>query len=678
VSPALNDAQYRAVHHGDGPLLVLAGPGSGKTRVVTHRIARLLERGVPSTAVLSVTFTNKAAREMRERVRKLVGDRAKGLTVSTFHAACVRILREEIGALGWSRNFSIYDEGSQQSLLRAILRDMGGAGATASPSAVMAEINLVKSGLSGRHAPGPEGVDPAGASDAAARASFLVSARERYQEELRARNAIDFDDIILLTGRLFRERPEALERWRSRFRQVLVDEYQDTNSSQDEILQLLCAEHRNLCVVGDDDQSIYGWRGAEVEHILRFKERFPDATLVKLEQNYRSTGNVVAIANSVIAKNPKRLGKTVFTGSGRGEPVRIVELPDENEEAEWIAGEITLGIPPGANAWKAGRDFAVLFRTNEQMRPIEQALRQAKIPYRVLGGKSFFDRKEVLDVVAYLRLAANEQDDEAFFRIANVPSRGLGAGALQEIADGARERGVHPWVQAREIAAGERLAGAAGSALPGLRELHAACETVRTAAAARSGTLVTDLLAAIRYQAEVDRTYKDPGVRTARWNLAQEVQKAWESYLQDAAKPALAEFLDGITLRSHEEGDEDGGGVTLATMHASKGLEFPCVFVAGCEEGILPHSRSVDDPKSLEEERRLFYVAVTRAKARLCLSRPLTRNLRGRQSDTLPSRFLEGLPEDAVQHGISNEPAGKGAALDNVARMRAMLKGGSA
>jgi superfamily I DNA/RNA helicase len=354
--------------------------------------------------------------------------------------------------------------------------------------------------------------------------------------------------------------------------------------------------------------------------------------------------------------------------------VRIVELPDDNEEADWIAGEIALGIPPGANPWKEGRHFAVLFRTNEQMRPIEQALRQAKIPYRVLGGRSFFDRKEVLDVVAYMRLAANEKDDEAFFRIANVPSRGLGAGALQEIADGARERGVHPWVQAREIAMGERLPGAAGGALPGLRELAEACETIRVAAAARSGTLVLDLLAQIRYQAEVDRTYKDPGVRTARWNLAQEVQKAWEAYLADSPKPSLPDFLDGITLRSHEEGDEDGGGVTLSTMHASKGLEFRCVFVAGCEEGILPHSRSADDPKSLEEERRLFYVAVTRAQQRLCLSRPLTRTMRGRTSDTVPSRFLEGLPEDAVAIGLSTALTEKDVGLSNVARMRAMLR----
>ncbi len=675
---ALNPAQARAVEHGEGPLLVLAGPGSGKTRVVTTRIARLLERGVPASGVLAVTFTNKAAREMRDRVRALAGEAARGLAISTFHAACVRILRDEIPLLGWSRNFSIYDEAAQQSMARAILRDMPGAGSTA--SRMLAGISAAKSGLSPGHAPGPA-AGAAHDSDgllaaAEARAVLEEEAGRRYQEELRARNAVDFDDIIVLVGRLFREHPEALARWQARFRHVLVDEYQDTNAAQDDILQSLCATHRNLCVVGDDDQSIYGWRGADVEHILRFTERQPGAAVVRLEQNYRSTGRIVAVANAVIERNPRRHGKTVFTTHAPGDPVRVVDLENEDEEAEWIASEIAREAGSLSPSRKEAARFAVLFRTNEQMRPLEQALRQASVPYRLLGGRSFFDRKEVLDTVAYLRLAANDADDEALFRIVNVPSRGIGASALQAVGDGARAADMHPWPFARDVAAGREQCAGAVHALGGLTSLADAVASVAAAAAARSRTLVTDLHERIGYQAEIERTYKDANVRAARWALAQEVQRAWEAHLADGSRSTLAEFLDGITLRERDDDADDGaGGVTLATMHASKGLEFPVVFVAGCEDGIVPHARSVDDGRSLEEERRLFYVAITRARQRLVLTRARTRTARGRKAEAPPSRFLEGLPEDAVQVGLSDVPVTGEAAAGNVARLREMLRG---
>ena len=498
---------------------------------------------------------------------------------------------------------------------------------------------------------------------------------ERYQEELRARNAVDFDDIILLTARLFRERPDVLARWRERFHHVLVDEYQDTNASQDEILSLLCGEHRNLCVVGDDDQSIYGWRGAEIEHILTFRQRFPDAEVVRLEQNYRSTGRIVAVANAVIAKNEKRHAKTVFTEAGPGDPVRVLDLPDEIEEADFIAGEIAASLPPGDSPWRAASRFAVLFRTNEQARPLEQALRQGKVPYRLLGGRSFFDRKEVLDIVAYLRLAANPMDEEAFFRIVNVPSRGMGAGALEAMNGVARMSGASPWIVAQRVARDGSAAvpGLAAKAVAGAKELSDAIDFVTLAADQRSRTLVSDVLVHIRYQDEIDRTYKDQNVRASRSALAQEVQRTWEAYLGDAGKPSLSGFLDAITLRSNDDDDSDGSGVTLATIHASKGLEFPIVFVGGLEEGILPHVRTRDDGKALAEERRLFYVAVTRAREKLYLTRAASRTSRGRSTPTVPSRFLEDLPEDVLERGLSNAPAGAARVASSLAKVRAML-----
>jgi len=668
----LNAAQRRAVEHVDGPLLVLAGPGSGKTRVVVHRIARLLERGVPATSVLAATFTNKAAREMRERVKGLVGAAARGLTVTTIHAACVRILREEIAALGYGRNFSIYDEAAQQSLLRAILRDMAGAGATRSASAVLHDISLAKAGMAHPVAPGPGQEEDEGAPQA--RAAFLAGARERYQDELRARNAVDFDDIIGLTARLLREHADARARWQQRFEHVLVDEYQDTNAPQDEVLQLLCAGHRNLCVVGDDDQSIYGWRGAEVEHILRFPERYPDAEVVKLEVNYRSTTSVVALANAVVEKSARRHDKHVRAAREEGDLPSLAELEDDEEEASFIAHEIASSIDEGANRFKEGARFAVLLRTNEQARPIEQALRQVRMPYRVLGGRSFFDRKEVLDVIAYLRVASNPKDDEAFFRVVNTPSRGVGAAALQAVADEARARGVSAFEQARDVADGRAGAGAS-KALLGLRDFVEACSATAEAARRRDPLLVDDLLKRIGYRDEIDKTYRDENVRAARWNLAQEVQRAWTAHQQAGEKADLAGFLDTIVLRDHDDGEEKGdGGVTLATIHAAKGLEFETVFLAGVEDGILPHARSLEDPRSLEEERRLLYVAVTRAKDRLVLTRALSRQMRGRTRKSVLSRFVEELSPDVLPREDAAAPTTETRAASNVARLRTVLR----
>jgi DNA helicase-2/ATP-dependent DNA helicase PcrA len=665
---SLNPAQRAAVRHVDGPLLVLAGPGSGKTRVVTHRIAHLLRHGVAARNILAVTFTNKAAREMRDRVRKLVGKGARDLTLATFHSTCARILRQEIEALGYGKNFSIYDESSQESLVRLILRDLKGLEGAPSPSAFMAEMSLARSAVAGAGAGpvvpavGPAvGVDePEVESPAApappvppdARAALVAAASDRYRDELKARNAVDFDDLIDLTVRLFREHKPALERWRERYRYLLVDEYQDTNRSQEEVLELLAGERKNLCVVGDDDQSIYGWRGAEVEHILRFSRRYPGAAVVRLEENYRSTRAIVAAATSVIGRNRHRHAKDLFTSRDPGAAVRLVELPNDEEEAEFIAREVRDAVEAkGGDPWVAASPFAILFRTNEQMRPIEQALRKYKVPYRLLGGRSFFDRKEVLDVMGYLRLAMNRKDEEALLRVINVPSRGIGARAIEALR-GAAVSGEPTFVVLASVAAGGVAPeGLSPSAAAAVQDFVGVVEQVKSAGESRSRTLVTDLLRAIDYQAEVDRTYKDANVRLARMAVAGEMQQAWEAHLTESVKGGLGEFLEDIMLQARDD-DAGGGGVTLATVHASKGLEFPCVYVAGLEEGFFPHRRSVEDGRALEEERRLFYVAITRAMDRLTLTRAKVRTVRAREVKTMPSRFLAELTPAAPEPGI--------------------------
>ena len=678
----LNPAQREAVAHRDGPLLVLAGPGSGKTRVVTHRIARLLETGIAGENVLAVTFTNKAAREMRQRVRILVDKKAAaGLTICTIHSACVKLLREEIHALGYDRNFSIYDESSQQSLARTILRDLKGAGETRSASALLEGVVSVRE--TGNLATG----------QGSERDGFLLDAVERYREELKARNAVDFDDIIALAARLLTEVPEAAARWQDRWRYLLVDEYQDTNPLQEEVIATLAGEQRNLCVVGDDDQSIYGWRGARVEFILGFPKRHAGAKVVRLEQNYRSSGRIVAVANAVVAKNTKRHDKTIFTERGPGPAVRLVELPDDAEEADFLAGEISQRLlEPGADRYKVASEHAILFRTNDQVRVLEQALRQAEVPYRLLGGRSFFDRKEVLDVLSYLRVALNRKDDEALLRIANTPSRGLGAKALSAIRDEARESGSSLWLVLQDVARGaarpDGLFGGGGPAPSrerhglgerlspkaerGVEELVGLVEDLKKAADAGSPTLVEDFLAKSAYQQEIDRTYSDPQVRLNRWNLVQELQSSWKDWQGSSPDPNARDFVDALALRHADDEDDAGQGVTLATVHASKGLEFDRVYVAGCEDGVMPHAKSVDEGDSLEEERRLFYVAITRARNELTLTRALMRETRGKEVETVPSRFLEDLPEDALERPDANAPATEDSVASHLARLRAL------
>jgi len=661
----LNTAQRQVVQHFEGPLLVLAGPGSGKTRVVTQRIARLLRRDVPPERILAVTFTNKAAREMRTRVRKIVGKRANGLTVATFHSACTRILRTEIEALGYGRDFSIYAESDQRSLMRTILRDLRGTGATTSPQAVLAGVAANKIG----HAP----VDTTDGDDAAR--AFVASASERYAQELKARNAIDFDDILLLTRRLLAENETIRRRLQRRYRFVLVDEYQDTNAVQDDILRLIAGEHRNLCVVGDDDQSIYAWRGADVEHILSFPRRYPGAEVVRLEQNYRSRGHILTAASALIGHSSRRHGKKLFTRRELGSPVRVVELEDENREAEFIARDIASALrKPDADRYKVAAEYAVLFRTNEQMRPLEQALRQTNVPYRLLGGKSVFDRKEAKDVAAYLRLAANRADQEALMRVINTPARGLGAVAIEALRTTANATGTSLWqtiVSAAGNAASGDLPARTGAALERFVD---AIETTTRAARKRSPTLVRDLLETIGYHDEIERLYKDGRAATARWTQALEMNDAWQAYLGEAKKPELTGFLDGLALGGRDDDRDTGSGVTLSTVHASKGLEFDRVYIAGLEDDIFPHTRSHDDGPSLEEERRVLFVAVTRAKNELTLTRAGARSRRGQNGTRLPSRYLEELAAGASTEIVDpNAPLPTDAVQERLDLLRASL-----
>jgi DNA helicase-2/ATP-dependent DNA helicase PcrA len=668
VPPALNAAQRRAVEHDTGPLLVLAGPGSGKTRVVTHRIARLIEKGVPPREILAVTFTNKAAREMRARARQLAPRAAAGLQVSTFHSACVRILREEVQALGYGRNFTIYDEGDQRALLRTILRDMA-AQPSASPGRLLEDLGAERN-RSARAA--AEAALHGGEPDA-----LVEAARQRYREELRARNAVDFDDIIDLTVRLFREAPDVLSRWQERFRHVLVDEYQDTNGPQEEVLRLLCGARTSLCVVGDDCQSIYGWRGAEVEHILTFPQRYPGTTVVTLDRNYRSTGAIVALSNAVIAGAARRHERTIVAEAGTGTPVEWLELEDEDDEADAVVGDILESVDAmGGDRVAACSRHAILLRTNEQARPFEQALRGARLPYRLLGGKSFFDRKEVLDVLAYLRLAQNRGDEAALMRVINTPARGLGAAAIQALRDEATAAGSAFWDVVASVGTGfHGVADVSPRSTDAIRSFVETLERVRAAAAARSPTLVADLLQAIEYRAEIERTYKDREVRANRWNLALEAQAAWESHLRDPGA-SLQSFLDALALDGQGDDQADGGrGVTVATIHAAKGLEWPVVFVAGLEDGLLPHVNALEDARSLEEERRLFYVALTRAARRLVLTRAQVRLRRGAAGrETVVSRFLEGPVMELLERQDTGAPSTGESVSGYMARLRGLAR----
>jgi len=628
---ALNPAQLQAVKTLSGPLLVLAGAGTGKTRVVTFRIANLIKHGVRPSRILGVTFTNKAADEMQERIRALLGKRLKDRPlISTFHSHCVKILRRHIRRLGYPDRFAICDRGDQESIARSVLREIRVPNESLRPGDLIHLISGWKS----------RSISPADAVRLAQTDKEHLAAMgyRRYQRTLKATGTVDFDDLLLCSEELFHKHQDVLDDEAGRFDHVLVDEYQDTNGSQYRIVKALASRHRNLCVVGDDDQSIYGWRGAEVEHILRFAEDWPDATVVRLEDNYRSTAEILDLANRLIAFNRTRHQK-VLRASRRGGPKPLIrQHQDENAEAREIVDEIRRMIE---HEHLEPRAFAILFRTNEQPRAFETELRKTKLPYVLLGGMSFFDRKEVRDIVAYLKTIVSPHDEPSLLRIINTPPRGIGQKAVEWLMQQAVSQGKPVW------AVMHSCAGLPEAAKSAVQRFVALVEGVQ--GRVQHGPLlapVRDVISKVGYEAELQRLYPDANEFHSRWDAVQEVVNALAAYEAKTKKPTLQGFLDEIVLGDRDMNNDkekqlQRNAVVLMTLHSAKGLEFPHVYMAGMEEGILPHHRSVDAGEaSVEEERRLCYVGVTRARERLTLSLPLTRMKWGKSRDTIPSRFL--------------------------------------
>ncbi len=645
----LNPAQRDAVDTLRGPLLVLAGAGTGKTRVVTHRIANLIRHGTPAERILAVTFTRKAAGEMQERamallapVKKRAPRRAKKPAarpqISTFHALCVAILRRHITRLGYPASFAICDRGDQESLARGALREIRVPDETLRPGDLLAIISNWKN----------RSLLPTAAASVAEsdREHLAAAAYRRYQKQLKLRGMVDFDDLLLCVEQLLADFPIVRREEATRFDHVLVDEYQDTNGSQYRIVKSLAMGHRNLCVVGDDDQSIYGWRGAEVTHILRFKDDWPDAKVVRLEENYRSAGAILAFANTLIAFNRHRHDKVLRPARGDGPRPRILQLQDETQEAEAIVADIVrTRSEPGAGTPRLS-GFAILCRTNEQPRAFETELRRANLPYVLVGGMSFFDRKEVRDLVAYLKVLDNPHDEPSLLRIINNPPRGIGTSTVKQLIAQAVEQGAPLW----QLLAFPAACGLARSATDALQTFTALIESLTEMA---SRLPADKLLAAVvdrtGYRRELERLYPDPAERDARTASLEELLNAAANYAAHAEseKPQLRGFLDEIALGNRDDADDkeqdlQRNAIALMTLHSAKGLEFPYVYMVGMEEGILPHKRSLElpDDSAIDEERRLCYVGVTRAQEQLTLSLALSRRKWGKPRETIPSRFL--------------------------------------
>ncbi|MFN0092661.1 MAG: DNA helicase PcrA [Acidimicrobiales bacterium] len=623
----LNPAQREAVVHGEGPLLVVAGAGSGKTRVLTHRIAYLIaERGVSPFEVLAITFTNKAAQEMRLRVGALVGPVAEKMWVSTFHSACVRILRRDAAQLGYPSSFTIYDQADSVRLCTYVERDLNLDPKKLPPRSVHATISAAKNDL--------VTVDQFHDRAGTFIERKIAEVYREYQARLQRAGAMDFDDLLLQTALLLRTQPDTLARLRDRFRHVLVDEYQDTNRVQNEIVRQLAAEHRNVCVVGDSDQSIYQFRGADIRNILEFEDAFPDATVVVLDQNYRSTQTVLDAANSVIARNLGRKPKELWTEAGRGDRIVRYHADDEVDEAQWVARELMRLHDGGSVRWD---EAAVFYRTNAQSRTLEDQLMRAGIPYKVIGGTRFYDRREVKDALAYLKAVANPVDEVSLKRILNVPKRGIGDGSVDKLDAFAAASG-------RTFADALRRsdeAGVTGRAVRGIEGFLSLYDGLQARLGEGPGPLLEAILDETGYVAELEaeNTIEAEGRIE---NLAELVGAAREF-------DSVDEFLEQVSLVADTDDLDDESQVVLMTLHSAKGLEFPIVFIVGLEDGVFPHQRSLTEPAQLEEERRLAYVGITRARERLFLSHAWCRTLFGGTMYNPVSRFLEEIPDELVE-----------------------------
>ena len=723
---SLNPQQRQAVETIRGPVLILAGAGTGKTRVITYRIAHMVQRGIAPGNILGVTFTNKAAREMQERVRKLLPKSPKSATkaqkdenrptICTFHSLCVRILRQHIEKLGYKRNFVIYDQSEQLAAVKKILSAISSKGEKADPGAVLAMLSKFKNGGEGSAAFGDPSVR-----------ALAQHVAKRYESALHACNAVDFDDLILLTLRLFREHPDSLEACRAKYKYVMVDEYQDTNASQFELVHSLTKEHRNFCVVGDDDQSIYGWRGAEIANLLNLEEHFPEVKIVKLEQNYRSTTTILNAANAIIKNNVRRRGKTLWSAKGTGTKIQLQTYNNDEDEAREVVAQIEFKRLAHRIPWE---QCAILFRTNQQSRPIETALRAASVRYHLIGGQSFFDRREIKDFVAYLKTFINPHDDISLLRIANVPARGLSDVTMERLLAASHERkcsvftamknpvvtmtfqkntreSIEAFVEFIERRRGQLDGTVEAPSVPAL-SVNAApvnapddgddllidvkddaySELVGNAATRTTGgtspvlppTLMLQnwanhFLDETNYFAELKRLDKDPEVSEVRIRNLRELMATMDG-VGNAPAERLENFLENITLDSDREEDKEktGDAVTLITMHSCKGLEFPHVIIVGLEDGLLPHSRSKVEG-TMDEERRLFYVAVTRAMETLTITHCSGRKKYGQLLPCQPSPFLKELPEELVEHSDSKSktPVAQSSGKNLFAAMREMI-----
>lgn len=657
VLAGLNAAQREAVQAVEGPVLVLAGPGSGKTRVLTHRVAYLVrECQVPARQIMAVTFTNKAAREMKERLFQLLGELFRQLTIGTFHAICARILRQEAEAAGISPQYVIYDSADQLSLVRQAVKALNLDDKLYRPQAMHARISQAKNELQ----------DPAEMPARNYRDEVARRVYERYQALLSENSALDFDDLLMRTVLLLRENSEVQAKYQRRYPFILVDEWQDTNMAQYELVRLLAGARANLFVVGDEDQSIYGWRGANFRNVARFREDYPNACTILLERNYRSTQTILDVANAVIARNVHRHPKKLFTEKEGGPQISVVEAYDEQEEGDWITSEIQRLVDRGEA--KLG-DCAVMYRTNAQSRPIEDAFVRRSMPYKLVGATRFYERKEIKDILAYLRLIHNPYDGVGLTRIINVPPRNIGQQTLTTLVNWAGQMGV-PIYAALQILAGESgedghgqgdtragakvpLGARAQQALAGFTRMLE--ELIRARHEMNLLELLDLLLEKTEYGAFV-RDGTEEG--QTRWENILELRSVARDYAELPVETALSTFLEEVALVSDVDGlDEKVDAPTLLTLHAAKGLEYKVVFIAGMEEKLLPHSRSMDEPEQMEEERRLCYVGVTRAKDRLYLLHTFRRTLYGESEIREPSRYLHDIPEKLLKGGHGKKQA---------------------
>lgn len=648
IYDSLNGPQREAVYHTEGPLLILAGAGSGKTRVLTHRIAYLIEeKGINPWNILAITFTNKAAGEMRERVDQIVGFGAESIWVSTFHSTCVRILRRHIDRLGYDTNFTIYDTDDQKTLMKDVCKRLQIDTKVYRERNLLAAISAAKNELIT-----PEEYRLQAEGDFGRQK--IASVYEEYEKQMRANNALDFDDLLLKAVQLFQTQPEVLDYYQERFRYIMIDEYQDTNTVQFQLVSLLAAKYRNLCVVGDDDQSIYKFRGANIRNILNFEQVFEDARVIKLEQNYRSTSTILDAANAVIRNNRGRKEKTLWTDNGQGEKITFRQFDTAYDEAEYIVGDIKENIENGRCNYN---DNAVLYRTNAQSRLLEEKLVAANIPYKIVGGINFYARREIKDLLAYLKTIDNARDDLAVRRIINVPKRGIGLTSVNRLQE---------YALARDISFYEALLGAdlipgIGRGLARLESFAALMEHFRTRADEISiSQLLDEILETTGYieelktEGEIEAEARIENIDELKNKIA-----AYEEACQEQGeRPGLSGFLEEVALVADVDSlDENSDYVVLMTLHSAKGLEFPQVYLAGMEDGLFPSYMTItaDDPEEIEEERRLCYVGITRAKEHLTLTCAKRRMVRGETQYNKMSRFLKEIPMELLATGIKFE-----------------------